>query len=273
VQAYRKKISNFLNKSSTERERNASVRVLQFLVARFGAKVFNRGLVFLAYHPDAHIFSSAHSELDQLFKKFTEQNAYNNGGDLTRLWSLLLNIKQVLSEGVEGDFAELGVWRGNTAAVLAHYAAQAGRQIFLFDTFEGFDQKDIEGVDRGESARYLSDTSLELVKRVVGDAGSACHFIKGYFPESIPASAVERKYSVVSLDCDLYKPMKAGLEFFYPRMSHGGIFFLHDYSSPFWDGAKKAIDEFCKATGECLILLPDKSGSAVIRKTRGAASA
>jgi hypothetical protein len=72
----------------------------------------------------------------------------------------------------------------------------------------------------------------------------------------------------VSLDCDLYEPMKAGLEFFYPRMTRGGIFLLHDYSSFSWNGAKKAIDEFCGQSGEFIVLMPDKSGSAFLRKAR-----
>jgi len=62
--------------------------------------------------------------------------------------------------------------------------------------------------------------------------------------------------------------MKAGLEFFYPRMSRGGILMLHDYSSLFWDGAKKAIDESCNKNGEYVVLMPDKSGSAFIRKSK-----
>jgi hypothetical protein len=66
--------------------------------------------------------------------------------------------------------------------------------------------------------------------------------------------------SVVNLDCDLYQPMKSGLEFFYPRMPLGGIMFLHDYSSLYWDGAKLAVDEFCAETGEFIVLMPDRAG-------------
>jgi hypothetical protein len=62
--------------------------------------------------------------------------------------------------------------------------------------------------------------------------------------------------------------MKAGLEFFYPRMARGGLLLLHDYSSLHWEGARQAVDEFCAANGEFPILLPDKSGSALIRRGR-----
>ena len=73
---------------------------------------------------------------------------------------------------------------------------------------------------------------------------------------------------MVSLDCDLYAPTKAGLEFFYPLMEKHGIFLLHDYSSLHWEGSKRAIDEFCELNNEKLILIPDKSGSAFFRKNK-----
>jgi hypothetical protein len=90
--------------------------------------------VFLGYQPDAYATFNAHPEFVSLFEKFSKHNSLNNAGDIARLWSMILNIKQVIADGIEGDFAELGVWRGNTAAVLAHYAASSGRKVFLFDT-------------------------------------------------------------------------------------------------------------------------------------------
>lgn len=189
----------------------------------------------------------------------------NNGGDVSRLWSLILNLKQLQEEGIKGDFAELGVWRGNTAAVFAHYAKQQGRQLYLFDTFEGFDANDLKDVDASHAVGAFSNTSIELVKNTVLHH-EVCHIVKGYFPGSVQPVHAENTYAAVSLDCDLYEPMKAGLEFFYPRMVKGGIFFLHDYSSGYWPGAKKAVDEFCRAHGVHVVLMPDKSGSAFFRK-------
>ncbi len=94
---------------------------------------------------------------------------------------------------------------------------------------------------------------------------SFCEFIVGYFPESIPNDFDNKKFSVVSLDADLYEPTKAGLEYFYKFMDDGALFLLHDYSSGYWDGCKRAVDEFCEKENQHLILMPDKSGSAFIR--------
>ena len=221
---------------------------------------------FLSYHPDSHNTFKAHPEFNELFNKFTSHNKLNNSGDVIRLWSLMLNIKQVMTEKIKGDFAELGVWRGNTASVLAYYANQYNRKVYLFDTYQGFDKKDLEGIDANQEVKF-HDTSLALVKKVIGNESACCHFIQGYFPDSLRGKNISRKFAVVSLDCDLYEPMKEGLKYFYPLMNKGGLFLLHDYSSMSWPGAKRAIDDFCQKYDEKIILMPDKSGSAFIRKS------
>lgn len=245
---------------------------LRIRTAKYFGHFFRRGIsklggVFIAYHPDSHNTFDAHPEFEKLFSKFIAHNRRNNAGDITRLWSLLLNIKQVISEKVDGDFAELGVWRGNTAAILADFAICNDREIFLFDTYSGFADGDLTEIDSNKGVMF-DNTSIEMVGKVVGCSDKRCHFVKGYFPESITLEIEERTFAVVSLDCDLYNPMKAGLDFFYPRMPKGGIFLLHDYSSQLWAGAKLAVDEFCKKTGEFIILMPDKSGSAFLRKSK-----
>jgi hypothetical protein len=207
-----------------------------------------------------------HPEYAELYRRFTARNLLNRG-DTGRLMAFILNIKQVLADGIEGDFAELGVWRGNSAAILAYYAHRSGRRVVLFDTFEGFNAADLKGIDAGKSERTVFDnTSMAIVAATVGYPTSV-DYVKGYFPDSAINPLSDRQYSIVSLDCDLYAPMKAGLEFFYTRMSPGGLFLLHDYSSVTWAGAKQAIDEFCTTTGEHLILMPDGAGSALFRKT------
>lgn len=259
------KVSRYLNKPAEERRRLFRQRMQMASAWPFRLGKAHLPFTFLAYLPDSHAHFASHQEYDDLFRSFVAHNKLNNAGDVTRLWSFMLNIKQVIAEGVVGDFAELGVWRGNTAAVLAHYAAASGRRVQLFDTFQGFDARDLDGVDSNKAMAF-ADTSMNLVKQVIGSANSACDYIKGYFPDSLLPRHFETQYAVVSIDCDLHDPMKSGLAFFYPRMPTGGLLMLHDYSSMHWDGAKLAIDEFCKAHGEHVILLPDKSGSAFIRK-------
>ena len=77
---------------------------------------------------------------------------------------LSLAFDQIGKEQLPGDFAELGVYKGQTAAILARHARRLGRKAWLLDTFEGFDKKDFTGIDAGTS-RMFDDTSLEAVAR------------------------------------------------------------------------------------------------------------
>jgi hypothetical protein len=241
--------------------------IQQQLGFRFKLGLNKSGATFRGYLPDSYFVFGAHPEFDSLLKKFTANNKLNNGGDIVRLWAFILNCKQIIAENIEGDFAELGVWRGNTAAVLAHYAASANKKLFLFDTFEGFKNEDLTGIDAKQTIAF-DNTSVQMVKDTIGHNDSVCIYVKGFFPGTLTAEHHARQYAIVSLDCDLYAPTKAGLDFFYSKMPRGGMFFLHDYSSLFWAGSKLAIDEFCKEKDEYVILMPDKSGSAFIRKSK-----
>lgn len=223
--------------------------------------------LYMGFQPDSIISHEKFPETKELWLKFIKHDDDNNIGDASRLWSFILNCRQIIDEGIPGNYAELGVWKGNTAAILAYYAKISDRKAYFFDTYSGFEQRDFIGVDSNIKLAF-QDTSLELVLDTIGSENEHCEFIKGHFPSSLQNHHQNTVFSVVSIDCDLYEPTKAGLEFFYPRMSVGGILFLHDYSSGYWPGAKQAIDEFIKETGEFLVLMPDKSGSAFVRKTK-----
>ena len=185
--------------------------------------------------------------------------------DLERFLALSLAFDQIHKEGVAGDFAELGVYKGDTAAVLARHARRLGRTLWLLDTFEGFDERDFVGLDAGRSSGF-GDTSLDAVSQRVGLENTV--YIDGYFPETASRLPDDRTYCLVNIDTDLYAPIKSGLEYFYPRMEPGGFIFVHDYGSLAWVGVEKAVDEFFADKPECVVSIPDGAGSAVIRRQR-----
>lgn len=237
-------------------------------IARMLAKPLqsSRASWMLEHRPDSHALHGLIENDAQLIQGWMQGSALNNAGDLARFYMLYLNIEQVLREGVPGDFAELGVYKGNSAFLLAHMARRSGRHVYLFDTFSGFDSRDFVKEDKDRMAGHFSDTSLEGVRSLVG--AESVSYVQGFFPDSLATITPPEKLAVVHLDCDLYEPMRAGLENFYPRLSPGGIMFLHDYSSGEWPGARRAVDEFLEDKPEQLVLIPDKSGTAVLRKHR-----
>jgi hypothetical protein len=187
-------------------------------------------------------------------------------GDLARFYFFSLAFDQIVKEGLGGDFAELGVYKGNTAILLAAYARRRGATAYLLDTYEGFDAKDLTGFDAGIEAQSFTDTSLEAVRAFVGDDN--VKYVKGHFPGSAARLPKEGRYCLVHLDCDLYAPMASALAYFYPRLVPGGFLIVHDYSSLHWSGAETAVDEFFGDKPECPLPLPDGCGSVAVRKLR-----
>jgi hypothetical protein len=185
---------------------------------------------------------------------------------MARFYFFSLAFDQIVKEELAGDFAELGVYKGNTATLLATYARRLGRTAYLLDTYEGFMAEDLKGIDADAQAGAFNDTSLEAVRTLVGEENT--RFIKGFFPDTAAHLPAAGHYCLVHIDCDLYAPMASALEYFYPRLVPGGFLIAHDYSSLHWNGAEKAVDEFFHDKPESIIPLPDDAGSVVIRKAR-----
>ncbi len=181
--------------------------------------------------------------------------------DDVRYASLALAIQRLKTEGIEGSFAEFGVYQGRTSKFLHELAP--GRRLYLFDTFAGFPEEDAQA---GNDERF-QDTSQESVGRFIGDLQNVI-FRAGFFPETA-AGLEDERFALVMLDCDLYQSALAGLRFFYPRLIAGGYFFLHDYNSSESEHAiMRAASEFLEDKPELLFEIPDQWGSAVFRKLR-----
>ena len=179
--------------------------------------------------------------------------------------TLMRMAERIRQQKISGHIAELGVYRGDTAWKLN--ALFPERRIYLCDTFEGFDGRDIKEEEdlRCSFAREgdFSDTSSRQVAERLPYPDRAV-IRKGYFPETA-AGLEEERYALVSLDADLYAPILAGLEYFYPRLSPGGMILLHDYNNERFRGARQAADEYEKRRGPLpLVPLCDLHGSAVI---------
>lgn len=179
--------------------------------------------------------------------------------DEVRYATLALAIQRLETTATPGAFAEIGVYRGVTSKFI-HQQAPA-RRFYLFDTFEGFPEQSLDGqVD----ARF-KDTSEQGVKALVGTSPQLI-FRKGFFPATA-AGLEEERFALVMLDVDLYQPALDVLDFFYPRMTRGGYFFLHDFNFPESGYAiSRAAHEFLGDKPELLIEIADYHGSAMFRK-------
>jgi O-methyltransferase len=184
--------------------------------------------------------------------------------DQVRLSTLELVSYEIQQKKLEGSVAELGVYKGKFARYINQYFPE--RTLYLFDTFEGFNQADIEKEKQGSFSKGdqdFSDTSVEKVLNGMPYPGQ-CVPRKGFFPET--AVEIDEPFVFVSLDADLYDPIYAGLQFFYPKLVSGGYIFVHDFNNEHYKGARKAVEVFCKETRTNYVPIPDSGGTAVIAK-------
>jgi hypothetical protein len=144
------------------------------------------------------------------------------------------------TQKIPGAIAELGVYRGGSARLIA--SLKGDRELHLFDTFEGMPE--VHAVDRHHSAGDFGGSWLDEVKRYLSPF-DRIFFHKGLFPDSAKElGQTPIRFGLVHLDVDIYESTRAGLEFFYPRTVKGGIILSHDYRSLRCLGVKKAFDEF-----------------------------
>jgi hypothetical protein len=154
--------------------------------------------------------------------------------------------------GKPGAFAELGVYRGGSARILA--AVKGDAPLHLFDTFAGMPAVN-PATDGAFRAGDFADGTLARVQSYLAGCTNL-HFHPGFFPAS--AAGLEQEnpvFQFVHLDVDLYQSTLDGLRFFYPRLAPGGILISHDYSDPTVPGVRKAFDEFMRGKPEPLVEL------------------
>ena len=225
-------------------------RYKRFLYRKMKGLLWNAGELSLVSFGKRPEFSRVYAEVG-----IRQEKTMLNSSDLCHIHSAVKATAKV-----EGDIAEVGVFRGGSARVICQ--ARDGKKLHLFDTFEGLpeagdlDIKFVNGKPFGESE---FSEPIERVKDFLKDHREV-HFYKGLFPET--AEAVEDvRFSFVHMDVDLYQSTKDCLEFFYPRLNRGGIILSHDY--PFVKGVKKAIDDFFRDREEPVVSLLDKQAMIV----------
>ena len=179
---------------------------------------------------------------------------------------------------VEGDFVEMGCYRGDTSILLAEILHEAqksglgerlsrgsenssergnlmgdcsekgelGKKLWLYDSFEGLPEKGAEdesatGVEFQRGALLVS--KREVKARFLRSGLAVPKIVKGRFADLTEAD-LPGKISFAFLDGDLYESIRDCLRLVGPKMADGGVILVHDYQNPALPGVTKAVDEF-----------------------------
>jgi len=196
-------------------------------------------------------------EQDQDFCRIYEEIRHYTIIDLMRLFILHRALRAAVKN--EGDIAEVGVYKGGSAKLIAKSIEATGKKVYLFDTFTGMPPTD-KNKDLHKEGDF-GDTSAGDVIKFLKDCPNVIIY-PGFFPKT--AEPVKgKKFCFVHIDCDIYKSVRDACEFFFPRIVPGGMMLFDDYGAKSCPGARMAVDEFFKgrkeilnefARGQCLVV-------------------
>jgi len=198
---------------------------------------------------------------------------------MERMYAMWQSVRYVSARGLAGDIVECGVWMGGNcmlAALALQDLGDAGRRIWLYDTFEGMarpSSRDVrhDGQDAsalwepqrtGEQASTWWSAPVEAVcsnMASTGYPGSAVEIVKGRVQDTIPGR-IPQSIAVLRLDTDWYESTRHEMIHLFPRLSPGGVLILDDYG--WWRGSRQAVDEMLVEMGFDLLLARiDSSGA------------
>ncbi|MBS1525887.1 MAG: class I SAM-dependent methyltransferase [Bacteroidetes bacterium] len=178
-----------------------------------------------------------------------------------RIAALCNAVNYLVKNDIKGDFVECGVWRGGSTMAAIDTLMKAGdqgREIYLYDTYEGMSEPtEQDKVFTGTAADDLMKSSakddptsvwcysaLEEVQNNVGILkypAQKIHFVKGKVEDTIPKT-MPGKIALLRLDTDWYESTAHELRHLYPLLVQGGVIIIDDYGH--WEGARQAVDEY-----------------------------
>jgi O-methyltransferase len=200
-----------------------------------------------------------------------------------KLNALIYAVRYVIQHNIPGDIVECGVWRGGSMMAIARtlQSLDADRPLHLYDTYEGMTEptEHDKRYDGRSAAEMLAATnrnsaiwayaSLEDVQdgmRSTTYPERLVHYYKGPVEETIPEHAPDQ-ISILRLDTDWYESTRHELEHLYPRLVPGGVLLLDDYG--WWEGARRAVEEFLADTKIPMLLLRMDEGRIALKPAQG----
>lgn len=195
---------------------------------------------------------------DDFIRLYQRFETTGNFHSLDRKYTLYQLTKLTIS--LAGDTAECGAYKGASSYFICQRNLEHKKTHHIFDSFEGLSAPLCEdGVYWKKGDLSFSEDAL----RENLNAFSAVQYYKGWIPDRF-SEVSDMKFCFVHLDIDLYQPTFDAIQFFYPRMTAGGILLCDDYGFKSCPGAKKAMDTFFWDKPELIVDLP--TGQAFIMK-------
>ena len=214
-----------------------------------------------------------------LFERGLALDGSEDLGRRDRFWAMIQLYRSTFD--LPGETIEAGCLYGLSSFLMCHYSrlrdpAFTGKGHHVVDSFCGFREAheadfgprshpiihDIEKLKerRGKGFRDRTERALAEFPDVV--------YHQGWIPEVL-ATLPETNYRFVYVDVDLYEPIRACLEYFYPRLVETGVMAIDDYDFPSWPGCKAATDAFAAEHRVPIVGMPTRNAFLITRPPGG----
>lgn len=183
-----------------------------------------------------------------------------------RLLALIDAVRYCEARGIQGAYAECGVWRGGSVLAMILTLQELGgsaRDIYLYDTFEGMTEPteidtsplDPPALETWQAAHrddqrpwaeffrpdVFNEDAVRSLLLSTSYPADRLHLVRGSVEETIPKAAPE-SLALLRLDTDWYESTRHELRHMFPRLAVGGVLIIDDYGH--WHGARRAVDEY-----------------------------
>lgn len=167
-------------------------------------------------------------------------------------------------KNIEGDFVECGTNKGGFARAIIEYTdfKNTNKLFYLLDTFKGLvDELLTESeIAAGKKQHFekVYEDCYEQVKKTFSIYENV-KIIQGTVPETLPLVKSD-KVAFLSVDMNSLKPEIAALDYFWDKISKGGMILLDDYAYVTCELQYEAHNIWAKQKGVKILSLPTGQG-------------
>ena len=206
---------------------------------------------WLSDDPTSRDFLVAHNELTELVVSGRFKLSQFDGTDLRAVMASLMWRHYVVfwsARHCPGNLVECGVCDGLTV----WYALKAtGRKAWLYDAWEGMKA---ELLLASESRQIGGFSYLQIEQTSANLAGLPTVFNRGFLPDSFSVSDNPDSAGWLHIDLNSAIATNAALEFFYERITPGGLILFNSYGWHGQEDTRRIADAFFADKGQILAL-------------------
>ena len=236
-----------------------------------GYVVFNVRAPGLYAHDGIFTFNNSHFAQDSAFLAAYQRGIQaSHGVDPKIEWRVHVALWAAgCAQSVPGDFVECGVNAGFISSAIMHRIdwQRVAKTFYLIDTFAGpiLSQYSEEEVRQGQmkvaeealaAGSYVTD--LGRVRANYAEWPNT-RIVQGAVPEVLEQLKIG-PVAFLHLDMNSANPERAAFEYFWEKLSPGGIVLLDDYAAWSYDALASAIDDEARAKGAEVVSLPTGQG-------------